>query len=277
MRLGGPVGSTVDAGAWATAHVAAGYIACVWPNPPEAEEEGYCRAAQTAGLVISEVGAWCNPMSSDPVEREKALAWCQHQLAVADRVGARCCVNIAGSLGAKWDGPCAEDLSERAFAQIVSTTQAIIDAVQPTRSYYTLETMPWMYPDSIESYLELIAAIDRERFAVHFDPVNLLNCPERFFHNGEYMRNAITALGSKIRSCHAKDIRMDDKFTVHLDEVAPGDGTLDFAALLHALDTLDPDTPLILEHLPMEHYPRAAQYIREIAEIEGIRLDGRVG
>ena len=32
----------------------------------------------------------------------------------------------------------------------------IIDAVKPSRTFYTLEPMPWMYPDSAESYAGLI-------------------------------------------------------------------------------------------------------------------------
>ncbi len=272
MRLGGPVSVTQSAEEWAMAHVAAGYRAANWPGVPEAREETFVRAAAAAGLIIAEVGAWSNPISPQKAEREKALAWCQHQLAVADRVGARCCVNISGSLGAKWDGPAADNLSERSFALIVETTQAIIDAVQPTRSYYTLETMPWIFPDSAESYSRLLKAIDRERFAVHFDPANLINCPARYFHNGELIREALVLLGGRLRSCHAKDTRLSDTFTVHIDEVAPGDGTLDYAVFLRMLDELDADIPLMLEHLAMEDYPRAAQYIRGVALREGIRL-----
>ena len=62
---------------------------------------------------------------------------------------------------------------------IVQTVREIIDAVKPVRTFYTLETMPWMYPDSAHSYLELIRAIDRERFAVHLDVVNLVCSPQR--------------------------------------------------------------------------------------------------
>ncbi|MHB9026481.1 MAG: sugar phosphate isomerase/epimerase family protein [Armatimonadota bacterium] len=272
MRLGGPVSNCESPDQWAAEHLAAGYNAAYWPNPPVEMEEAFLHAAGAAGLVIAEVGAWSNPLSPDPAEREKARRRCIEQLATADRVGARCCVNIAGSLGAQWAGPAADDLTERAFEQIVHTTQEIIDAVKPTRTYYSLETMPWMYPDSTESYLQLIEAIDRERFAVHFDPVNLINSPARYFHNGAVIREAVAAFGHRIRSCHAKDVLMDTKFIVHLDEVAPGNGTLDYGAFLHALEALDPDTPLMLEHLEMEEYPRAAQYIRSVAEREGIRL-----
>ena len=248
----------------------AGYRAAFWPGAPESEESAYLRAAQATDLVIAEVGAWSNPLSRDDTTRRDAVANCQRQLATAERVGARCCVNIAGSRGEKWDGPCADDLTEDAFALIVDSVREIIDAVRPTRTFYTLETMPWMYPDSLESYQRLLTAIDRPAFAVHFDPVNLINCPTRYFRNGELIREFVRVLGPYIQGCHAKDILLGPDLTVHLDEVTPGEGALDYRAYLHAVATLDPDTPVILEHMAEAQYPVAASYLRSVAAQEGL-------
>jgi sugar phosphate isomerase/epimerase len=270
MRFGGPIFDTSSPAAWVAAHRAAGYRAAYWPNVPEAQEAVFVQAAAEADLVIAEVGAWSNPLHPDAAKRAEALAYCQRQLATAERVGARCCVNIAGSRGEKWDGPCAADLTADTFQLIVETVRAIIDAVRPTRTFYTLETMPWMYPDGLESYQRLLAAIDRPAFAVHFDPVNLVNSPARYFTNGVLIADFVAALGPRICSCHAKDITLADRLTVHLDEAAPGQGALDYPAYLRALAPLDPDLPLMLEHLPAEAYPAAADYIRGVAEAVGV-------
>ena len=270
MRLGGPVFNTSTPAEWVAAHRAAGYRAAYWPNVAEAEEAAYVSAACEADVLIAEVGAWSNPLSPDETTRNNAVANCQRQLATAERVGARCCVNIAGSRGQKWDGPCADDLTEDTFALIVDTVRLIIDAVKPSRSYYALETMPWMYPDSLESYQRLLQAIDRPAFAVHFDPVNLINCPSRYFSNGALLAEFVAVLGPHIRSCHAKDILLGQNLTVFLSEEAPGEGGLDYAAYLHALAKLDPDTPLMLEHLSPEQYPDAARYIRSVAAQEDL-------
>jgi len=277
MRLGAPIFTQYqDPETWATAVYAKGYRAAYCPVKPGADMatvQAYRAAAATHNIVIAEVGAWSNPLSPDPAVRTAALEKCKAGLDLADQIGARCCVNIAGSRGDKWDGPHPADLTDDTFDLIVATVREIIDAVQPRYSYYTLETMPWMYPDSVESYVRLIQAIDRPRCAAHFDPVNLVNSPQRYFRSGDLIRDFVEKLGPHIRSCHVKDIALDKQLTVHLDEVRPGLGGLDYAALLHAVKKLDADLPLMLEHLPDENeYDLAAAHLRAAAQQEGIDL-----
>jgi sugar phosphate isomerase/epimerase len=233
----------------------------------------YAAAARRADIVIAEVGAWSNPLSPDTVAAKAALEKCKAALALADRIGARCCVNISGSRGKKWDGPDAADLTEGTFDMIVAMVRDIIDSVKPTHSFYTLETMPWMYPDSPDAYLRLIKAIDRKAFAVHLDPVNLVSSPQRYFATGRLLAECFAKLGAHIKSCHAKDILLRGNLTVHLDEVRPGQGNLDYPAFLRGVNRLGGDIPLMLEHLPNEEeFRAAAAHIRSVAAHEGIAL-----
>jgi len=279
MRLGGPIFKPwTTPNEWAAAVLAAGYRAAYCPLGADADADA-CRAfeqaAAAAGIVIAEVGAWSNPLAADDGERAAALAKCQAGLALADAVGARCCVNIAGGRGPQWDGPHPDNLSSDTFERIVESVRDIIDTVQPLRAYYTLETMPWIPPHSAESYEQLLRAIDRPRFAVHFDPVNLINSPERIFANGAVIRDFVARLGPHIQSCHAKDITLSGRLTVHLDECRPGTGALDYDAYLGAVATLRGDLPVMLEHLPSaEEYALAADHLRAVAARIGVRLDG---
>jgi sugar phosphate isomerase/epimerase len=277
MRLGGPVlGSFAEPGAWVAALRTLGYRAAYCPVSPESSEAviaAYARAATDGDIVIAEVGAWSNPLSRDGRTRREAIEKCKRSLELADRIGALCCVNISGSRGEPWDGPHPDNLTEETFDRIVESVQEIIDAVQPARAYYTLETMPWMYPDSAESYLKLLKAIDRPQFAVHLDPVNLICSPQRYFTNADLIRNCFALLGPHIIGCHAKDILLSTRLTTHLDEVRPGLGGLDYRVLLGELDRLAPDTPLMLEHLPdAEQYRQAADYVRSVAAQIGVKL-----
>ncbi|REK57304.1 MAG: xylose isomerase [Thermobacillus sp.] len=278
MRLGGQVfPERKEPELWAADHAKMGYRAAVFPVRHDAGDDvidAYARAAREAGLVIAEVGAWSNPISPDEKVRREAIEYCKNQLALADRVGARCCVNIAGSRNVeKWDGPHPDNFSDETFELIVETTREIIDAVNPTRTTFALETMPWVFPDTADSYLALIKAIDRKAISVHFDPVNMISSPRVYFRNGEMIRDFVKKLGAYITNCHAKDIRLDTRLTVHLEEVLPGTGALDYRVFLSEIAKLDPDTPMIVEHLKTEEeYRQASDYIRQTAAELGIAL-----
>ncbi len=278
MRLGGPIYADWDGPvSWASAVREAGYGAAGCPLGPEADDEtvlAFAEAAREADVVIAEVGAFGNnPISPDRQERAEAVRACAEKLELAERIGARCCVNVAGSRGSRWAGPHPENLSEEAFEMTVRSVRKIIDAVRPQRTFYTLETMPWVFPHSADSYLRLIEAVDRDAFAVHLDPVNLVNSPERCYSSGPLIKECFGKLGPHIKSCHAKDIALRDELTVHLDEVRPGTGSLDYRTFLRELNGLEHDVPLMLEHLPNEEeYKKAADHIRAVAADVGVQV-----
>lgn len=275
--LGGPVTRpALEPDAWANEVQTLGYRASYSPVDSSANPQiikDYVQAAHKKGIVIAEVGAWSNPLSSDPKTRDEAIQKCINQLALAETIGARCCVNITGSRGAKWDGPHESNLTPETFDMIVEVTRHIVDTVRPTRTFYVLETMPWMYPDSADHYVRLLDAIGRPTVAAHFDPINLINCVDRYYNNRKLLQECIEKLGSRIKSCHAKDIKIQEKLTLHLDEVRPGLGILDYAYYMKLLSNLPGDIPLMLEHLPnMEEYKLAAEHLRTVAKKEGIAL-----
>ncbi|MDG0793515.1 sugar phosphate isomerase/epimerase [Cohnella ginsengisoli] len=277
MRLGSQLfGDTSTPESWVNEVLKGGYRSAVCPDLTDTSDDvvrAYVRAAEANDITISEVGAWSNPISPDEAVRQEALAHCKRRLALADAIGARCCVNIAGSRGEQWDGPHPDNFSDDTFALIVDTVREIIDAVQPTRTYFALETMPWIFPDSADTYLALLKAIDRRAFAVHFDPVNMVSSPRIYYNNGDMIRDFFAKLGPYIRNCHAKDIKLAGKLTMHLDEVVPGRGGLDYRTFLRELNKLDPDTSLIVEHLHApEEGAEAARYIRSVARELDISL-----
>jgi sugar phosphate isomerase/epimerase len=278
MRLGAPVTpASVAPESWIAVLRSKGYRASYCPVTLDSEaslRREYRQAAGEADIVIAEVGAWSNPLSPDADEAQRAFEKCVASLRLADEVGAVCCVNIAGNMGqGPWDGPAPENLVPEAFDRIVASVQRIIDEAAPERACYCLETMPWMLPDSAESYLDFIQAIDRPRFGVHFDPVNLLNSPRRHFGNGEFIKACVDALGDRILSVHAKDQATNAHLTLLLDEAIPGSGVVDYQVLLSCLNGLGPDLPLMIEHLSSEEeYDQAAAFIRTQAAAVGATL-----
>ncbi len=278
MRIGGQVFESFSTPEeWARAVREQGYSAAFCPlgeDPDEETVRAYADAAAEADILIAEVGAWNNnPVSPDEEVRRAGIEGCCRRLELADRIGAACCVNVSGGRGRDYAAPHPDNLTPETFDLVVDSVREIIDAVRPTRTYYTLETMPWMYPDSAQSYADLVEAVDRERFGVHLDPVNIVSSPWIYYNSGAMIEECFRLLGPHIRSCHAKDILLDTRLTVHLSEVRPGLGNLDYGAYVREMGKLDENVPLMIEHLSDPEDVRiAAAYIREIAEAEGVTV-----
>ncbi len=278
MRFGGLIFEKWDSPEqWAQAARRAGYSAVYFPVDYRAETaviDGYVRAARDADLVICEIGVWNNLLEADAAKRAENFRRAVGQLELADYVGANCCVNVAGSFSSQWDGPHPDNLTKRGFDEVVSAAQRVIDAAKPKRTAYTLEPMPWMYPDSADSCLALMKAVDRPAFAVHVDIVNILSSPQLAYRSGAVIDEWFDKLGPFIRSCHAKDIRLDGRLTVHLDECRPGTGLVDYETYVRRVDALaDKNVCLMLEHMtePAD-YAEATRYIKGVAARIGVSL-----
>lgn len=259
---------------WAAQNRALGLRAVVFPcgaDEPDGRIDAYAEAAREQDLLIAEVGAWSNPMSPDAGVRAQARRHCRAQLALAERVGARCCVNIAGGCGERWDAGYRANYAADTRLEIIRFVHNLLDEVAPKAACYALEPMPWMVPSSPEDYARLLNEIDRPQFAVHMDLANMINCPERYFFSADLIDRCFDLLAGRIRSCHVKDVRLEQTLTQHLREVPCGEGGLDLAHYARRAHQADPDMPFILEHLETEaQYRAAVDYLRNLCERENI-------
>jgi len=252
-----------------------GYRAVLAPVDYKAskeEKQAYIQCAKQHDIIIGEVGVWRNILAIDDKERKEAMEFCKNQLELAEELGANCCVNVAGSRGEIWDGFYVENYSKDTYALIVDFVREVIDAVKPKRTFYTLESMPWMIPDSPDSYLQLIRDVDREAFGVHLDYVNMINCPKRYLFCDDFIEECFKKLGPYIKSIHGKDVIMENAYTTIIRETMPGKGIINYQKVARLCEALGPDTPLFVEHLPdFETYKKAAAYVREQAELAGVK------
>lgn len=276
LRLGGPVfGSVTDPDELARAHRRLGYTAAYCPPVTLAESDrirAFSEAFRREGVVIAEVGRWVNLLDHDPDRRRANLQTVTEGLALAEELGALCCVDIAGSFNPTvWFGPHPDNLSPRFFEAAVENARRIIDAVKPRRARFAYEMMGWALPNSPDSSVRLVKAVDRKGFAVHLDPCNLVNSPERFYRNAALLDECFDKLGRWIVSCHAKDLTWDVEMNVHFREVRPGQGALDYKTYLGRLRRLPQRPPLMLEHLAdAGEYDAARRHLLDLATSLGI-------
>ncbi len=253
---------------WAENQVSLGCRSVVFPvqsNEPKEKIDAYKKEAEEHDLLIAEVGIWRNALAVDMAERTEIRNYCVSQLKLADYLGARCAVNVAGAFGPRWDGPYRENFSQEARKETVKMVQDIIDRAEITNTYFTLEPMPWMIPTGPEDYLRLIEEVNRERFAVHMDIINMINSADRYFAAEEFVDKCAGLLGNRIRSCHIKDIHLKQEYTIRLEECAPGCGEFPLKYYVQKMNEIDPDMPVILEHLNTdEEYVRYMEYLKKV-------------
>lgn len=276
ILLGGPIFlRSDDPRELAREHRRLGYNAALCPraSPNDSARVREIEAAFAAeNVVIAEVGAWNNMLDPDAEKRRANLLYVVERLALAEAVGARCCVNIAGTF-TSGRGPHPDDLSQKYFDATVENCRHVIDEVKPKRAKFTIEMMSWCLPDGPDAYLKLIKAVDRQGLGVHFDPFNGINCAERYYHNAEFISECVRKLGGMIVSCHAKDLNMLSESNIHLQEVVPGRGSVDYRTYLRELSGLGRDVPLILEHLQTaDEYAEGATHIRKVAQEIGVEI-----
>ena len=280
MLLGGTVaGPWSCPEEWETLLVRSRFRAVTAPftcRTPRKETEALRAACDRHGVVIAEIGVWKNVFDPDPEAAKDALEFAKGQLRLADELGIPCCVNIAGTSGsAGWDAADPSNYTDETYRRIVAVIREILDAVSPRNAFYCLEPMPWMIPDSPESYLQLIRDVDRPRFGVHMDFVNMINCPRLYLNPEAFIEKCFSLLGPMIKSTHIKDTRMHPtRLTAILEECSPGEGSLNFGHVLRIMDRhLDAAAPVLLEHMTtFEEYARAYDYLKAAAEEAGISL-----
>jgi sugar phosphate isomerase/epimerase len=277
VRLGGPIFlESNDPAALAREHRRLGYSAAYCPQNATLKDPALLRAIEKAfaaeNVCIAEVGAWKNMLDPDPKKRRANLEYVVQRCALAEAVGARCCVDIAGSFNPEsWYGPNPRNLSRDFFDATVANCRHVLDSVKPTRTRFTIEMMGWNLPDGPDAYLDLIRAVDRKAFAVHLDVCNGVNSPRRFYENTAFIEECFKKLGPWIVSCHAKDLQWVVEMNVHFLEVPPGRGQIDYKTYLQSLSKLGRDTPLMLEHLnSAAEYDEGREYIRKVGEAAGV-------
>lgn len=279
IRLGGPVfDPPQDPERLALAHRALGYRAAYCPEVGLNDKDrigDIAAAFAKHNVVIAEVGRWCNLLDADAAKQSANLATVTEGLALAEAVGARCCVDIAGSYNTtSWFGPHPKNFSQQFFDAAVENARKIIDAVKPKRTKFGYEMMGWSLPDRADSYLKMIKAVDREAFGVHLDPCNAINSPEKYYDSTGLLNECFDKLGPWIVSCHAKDLTWDVEMNVHFREVCLGMGTLDYTTYLKRLATLPGDVPLMIEHMKdAEEYDKSRRHLLELGGRIGVRFE----
>ena len=117
-------------------------------------------------------------------------------------------------------------------------------------------------PDPATRKAALLRCKEQLRFAVHMDVFNWITSAQRYFFHEELMEECFTKLGTHIKSCHLKNVHLSQAFTLQLQETACEKGDLHLEKYAQLIEHLDPDMPVIIEHLESD-----AEYLESLAYV----------
>lgn len=260
---------------WAEKHSALGLSAVVFPVNCNAEKQkiiDYKHAADDYGFTIAEVGAWRNLLDKNPQKAQENLEFSMRTMEMADKIGAKCVVNISGSTSDEfWDGGARGNYSQETFDKVIKIIRKIISV--SNKCPFTLEPMPWMIPYDADNYLEVLKAVNDDRFAVHMDAVNMICTPKKYFFQKEYLNEIFDKLGKYIVSAHLKDFQLSNRLTFQLSECEPLEGGFEMVHYLQGLQKLNANMPVIIEHLETdEEYVLSVEKVKRLCELENIQI-----
>jgi sugar phosphate isomerase/epimerase len=126
---------------------------------------------------------------------------------------------------------------------------------------------------------EIVDAVGSPGLKVNFDPVNLLSSIDAVYASGSEMDAMLAELGTRYHwTAHAKDVLIESRLALHVDETVCGDGVLDWPAYLRCAERLgSPAQPaaVLVEHMPAFLASRGLAFLREQAAEAGISIVGR--
>jgi sugar phosphate isomerase/epimerase len=122
---------------------------------------------------------------------------------------------------------------------------------------------------------DFIDAVGSPALKFNMDPVNFIGSIEQAYDTAALINEFYELLPDRIIGAHAKDFRLIPTLLPHFEESIIGqpESMLDEEAFLSGMQRVCPDGHILVEHLPDEKIPLAAEGLRRIADAAGIEWD----
>jgi sugar phosphate isomerase/epimerase len=222
--------------------------------------------------LFQATGYWQNLVTSDETARAQSVRVLQAALRLAGWMGARGIDTGPGSMNpaGPWF-PHPDNWTAAAENQLIRSLRECATAAEDAGVLLSLESHQLVTPRTPEIAARILDAVDSPWVRCDYDSANWITL-ETIFDTGRAVGSHFDLLGRHICSAHAKDIWVEDRLAVHLQDGCPGKGLMDFPTLFRRLEALDPDYPLIAEGNSTADLPEVGALFHRTAEALGIRI-----
>lgn len=196
------------------------------------------RSFESAGIRISVLGCYINPVHPDTAVRESQLQRFEAHLRAARLFGCRIVGTETGPAG---------PAGEKAFPILLNSIERLVKVAEACGAVAGIEPVADTHAlSSIEKTARLLAEFPSPALGIIFDPVNLVPDAGLATSQEAFFEEAFDAFGSRIVAVHAKDFRMEDG-----RKSAPlpaGSGEMDYLRFFAMLKSLRSCPDILLEN-----------------------------
>lgn len=217
-------------------------------------------------------GYWQNLVTPDEGRRAEAVRTLQAALRLAGAMDARGIDTGPGSMNP--DGPWfphPENWTPTSRRQLVKSLRECAKAAEDAGVYLSLEGHQLVTLESAEVTRDILDEVDSHWVRSDYDSANWIT-RETVYDTTAAVNHHFDVLGRHIVSCHAKEIWIENRLCLHLQDGCPGKGTMDFHTLFRRMEALDPDYPVIVEGAATDDLPAVGALFHRIADELNIRV-----
>lgn len=217
-------------------------------------------------------GFWQNLVTPDETQRADAVRVLRGALRLAGWLGARGIDTGPGSVNPEgpWF-PHPYNWTATARRQLIKSLREAAPAAEEAGVYLSVEAHQLVTLESPEVTAEVLDAVGSPWARSDYDSANWITLKE-VFNTGPALDRHFDILGSRIVSCHAKDIWIENRLALHLQDGCPGKGLLDFRTLFRRMEALSPDYPVIAEGNSTDELPQVSALFHGLARELGITV-----
>jgi len=246
-----------------------------WHSMTEAERREVVEACRKYDVVIYEVGGYTNLVTPDSAQLRENLKRLAHCIEVAESVGCGMVGTVAGSRDPKnLINVHPDNWTLETWKLLVRSIKQVLRDTSGMKAVIGMEAQVTTIIDGPKAHKRLIEDVGSDRLKVNLDPVNMM-CLKRYYHTTGLINECFDLLGEDIVGCHAKDTYIwPDKQTVHVQEVCPGKGVMDYETYLVRMSRMKRPRALEPEHIRDDEYPEAKAFIEKTAARVGVKIYG---
>jgi len=260
--------------------VAAGFSGAhaFFDRPLEVETADVLRvkqAYQEAGLVVAQTNGWYECLiHADEAVRAEGIRGLQALTRIGRLLDSLFVYVRPGSmnLGGHW-WPHPENHTQATFDRLVDSMKKACAYAEMEGMLLGIEGHVVSTLDTPQRVRDIIDAVGSPALRFNMDPVNFVGTVRDVHDTSRLLNELYDVLGDVMVAVHAKDCAILDAHVVHIVEVVPCTGTMNYEILMKRWEQCCPEGYVLIEHLPDEKVLIAREAIARKAAQYGITLE----